>query len=667
MGYYYNPVTVTNKRIIIEDISPVLDCGRYLVKREVGDKVRVTASIFRDGHELIVAWLLYRIKGENSDWKKVKMNCVNSGLDLWQSEFIAEGPGFMEYAIEAYCDYYASWASDTNKKLEAGIDYYSDILEGAELANQYKSWVPEEIKEKIEIQLQRYEKASTNLEKAKILLDPVFISILSEYPDPQTRVQSYVYTLRVDRVEARFAAWYECFPRSCSFEKGKSGTFKDVIKRLPSIADMGFNVLYFPPIHPIGFTKRKGPNNSLIAGPNDPGCPYSIGNQFGGHYAIEPSLGTMEDFLELINEAKKYGIEIALDFAINCSQDHPYLKEHPDWFKKRPDGTIKFAENPPKKYEDIYPLNFDSPSRKEIWEEMKRIVLFWAEKGVRIFRVDNPHTKPFYFWEWLIYEVHSVYPDVIFLSEAFTRPKVMKALAKLGFTQSYSYFTWRNFKDEIIEYFKELTKPPVSDYMRANLFTNTPDIFPTFLQRGGRPAYKIRAVLAATLSSVYGIFQGFELCEGEPIPGKEEYLNSDKYEIRYRDWDAPGNIKYFIKLLNKARKEHPALQEYDNLEFYEAENSHILFYGKSLNNDHILVVVNLDPFRKHHSFIYVPINKYGIKPEETYQVEDLITGQKFLWKGEKNYIELDPQVEPAHVLHLKKWDSNETKFEYFYG
>jgi starch synthase (maltosyl-transferring) len=469
----------------------------------------------------------------------------------------------------------------------------------------------------------------------------------------------------VDRIAARFASWYECFPRSCAFEAGKSGTFKDVEARLPEIKAMGFDVLYFPPIHPIGFTNRKGPNNSLTCKTGDPGCPYSIGSPKGGHDAVEPSLGTMKDFEHLVKAAQGHGLEIALDFAINCSPDHPYLKEHKEWFSIRPDGTIKYAENPPKKYEDIYPINFESADRDNLWEELKRIFLFWAKKGVRIFRVDNPHTKPFNFWQWVIAEVQSEYPDTLFLAEAFTRPKVMKALAKLGFTQSYSYFTWRNFKQEIVEYFTELTTYPVAEYMRVNLFVNTPDIFPTFLQKGGRAAYKIRAALAATLSSVYGIFQGFELCEGDPVPNKEEYLNSDKYEIRFRNWNKPGNIKDMITRLNRIRNENPALQEYDNLRFYRAENEHILFYGKSLGDNHVLVAVNLDPFQRHNSFVYVPIERYGIKPDETYQVHDVLTDKRYLWKGEKNYVDLDPAGEPANVFVLRKWTAREQDFDYY--
>jgi len=516
-------------------------------------------------------------------------------------------------------------------------------------------WLPKRQQILVKDFVQTAESENDPRARAQILLSPKLVDILTQNPDESTKVVTErIFRIRVDRARARFAAWYECFPRSCGYEKDMGGTFNDVAKRLQEIKRMGFDVLYFPPIHPIGVSKRKGPNNSLVAGENDPGCPYSVGSPAGGHDAVEPALGTMKDFQHLVEKCGEAGLEIALDFAINCSPDHPYLKAHPEWFSHNPDGSIKFAENPPKKYEDIYPLNFDTVDREGLWNELKRIILFWADKGVRIFRVDNPHTKPFGFWEWLINEVQKDYPDAIFLAEAFTRPPVMKALAKLGFTQSYSYFTWRNLKQEIIEYFTELTTPPVSEYMRANLFVNTPDIFPTFLQRGGRPGFKIRAVLAATLSPLYGIFQGFELCEGKPIPAKEEYLDSDKYEIRLRDWDAPGNIKDLITTLNRARNENPALQESKNLRFYRGDNQSILFYGKSKGDNHVLIAVNLDPFLKQDSWVYVPIAQFGIAPDDNYQVHDLITGRTYFWKGERNYVELDPNLEPANVFTIQK-------------
>jgi starch synthase (maltosyl-transferring) len=646
-------MTRNRKRILIENVRPTVDAGLYPLKREAGDEVPVVADIFRDGHDKIAVWVEYRHQ-KKKNWNKVEMRCSNPGLDLWETSFKVDQIGIYEYKIVAYCEDYGSWISDTRKKVEASTDFSSDLLEGIAKARTYGSWLTPVGRDLLKKALAKAEKEGDDLQKWHILSHDRLVELLAQHPDPASRVESQTFCLQVDRVRARFAAWYECFPRSCGFEPGKHGTFKDVIKRLPHIAAMGFDVLYFPPIHPVGFSKRKGPNNSLICSPGDPGCPYSIGNHLGGHDAIEPALGNFDDFAELVDAAARHGIEIALDFAINCSPDHPYLKQHPDWFSKRPDGTIKFAENPPKKYEDIYPINFESADYKNIWKEMLRIFLFWARRGVKIFRVDNPHTKPFAFWQWVIAEVQKKYPDVVFLAEAFTRPKVMKALAKLGFTQSYSYFTWRNTRAELIEYFSELTTPPESDFYRANLFTNTPDIFPPFLQGGGRPAYKIRAVLAATLSTVYGIFQGFELCEGIPVPGKEEYMHSDKYEIRTRDWNAAGNICDLITRLNQIRREHPALQEYDNLKFFEADNDRILFYGKSCGDDHILVVVNLDPFIRHSSFVHIPLEHYGLTPEQGYQMHDLLTDRRYLWYGSKNYVELDPNNEPAHVFVLRK-------------
>jgi starch synthase (maltosyl-transferring) len=416
-------------------------------------------------------------------------------------------------------------------------------------------------------------------------------------------------------------------------------------------------VLFFTPIHPIGHANRKGKNNTLNPASDDPGVPYAIGNEHGGHDAIEPGLGTIDDFERLVRAAEANGMEIALDLAIQASPDHPWAKEHPDWFTIRPDGSIKFAENPPKKYEDIYPINFDSPDWQGLWNELKRVVLYWVEHGVKTFRVDNPHTKQFIFWEWLIADVLNEHPDVIFLSEAFTRPKVMKTLAKVGFAQSYSYFTWRNFKQEIIEYFTELTQTDVANYMRANLFPNTHDILPYILQQGGRPAFKMRFMLAATLSSVYGIYGGYELCENTPVPNKEEYLNSEKYEYKVWDWDRPGNIIDYITKINAVRHAHPALQEYDNLRFYQAEDPNFLCYGKSTpdGQDNILVVVNLDPFQAHETMFHFPVEHFGLRPGEQLLVTELITGQSFFWNSGSQHVYLDPQWEPALIYSIKRW------------
>src|SRR5438874_694379 len=479
-----------------------------------------------------------------------------------------------------------------------------------------------------------------------------------------TFYENAIYEYTVEAWIDAFTSWQHEF--STKFKAGVFPLRSDALEGAALIEDakaMGFNVIYFPPIHPIGTTNRKGRNNSVNCGPDDPGVPYAIGNRHlgcpngGGHKDIDPALGALEDFTWLEEETRKRGLEIALDFAINCSPDHPYVAEHPEWFYERPDGTIKFAENPPKKYEDIYPLNFRCANWAELWAEMKSIILFWVERGVRIFRVDNPHTKPLPFWEYLISGVRDEFPDTIFLSEAFTRPKMMKVLAKAGFNQSYTYFTWRTYKQELIEYFSELTQTEMREYFRVNLWPNTPDILPPILQNGGHPAFMIRAVLAATLSSVYGIYSGFELCENAALPGREEYLDSEKYQFKHRDWDAPGNIKDFIARLNTIRNQNRALQFYDNLRFYNAENGAILFYGKTTpaRENLIFVVVNLDPYRRQNSMIDVPIELFGQNEGEPYEVHDLLDDSRYTWYGRRNYVELDPVVRPAHIFRLRRF------------
>ncbi|MFQ5915683.1 MAG: alpha-amylase family glycosyl hydrolase, partial [Nitrospinota bacterium] len=474
----------------------------------------------------------------------------------------------------------------------------------------------------------------------------------------QPRPDAVVYSPELEvvavRPRARFGAWYEMFVRSQGAEPGKSGTFKDAERRLRDIRDMGFDVVYLPPIHPIGKMNRKGRNNTPQAGPDGPGSPWAIGNEHGGHTAIEPSLGTMEDFDHFVKTANELGLEVALDFAIQASPDHPWVKEHPEWFHRRPDGTIKFAENPPKKYEDIYPVNFDTPDRGGLWEEMYRTLFFWIGHGVKIFRVDNPHTKPLCFWEWLIARIQEDHPDTIFLCEAFTRPPMMKALAKVGFTQSYTYFAWRNSRQELTEYLTELTQSGMQDYLMPNFFTNTPDILTEYLQKGGRPAFKVRLVLAATLSPSYGIYSGFELLENTPLrPGSEEYGNSEKYEIRVRDWDQPGNIKEFIARVNAIRRGNPALHSLTNLRFFRTDNDQILLYGKATEDKSnvIIVAVNLDPFHPHDCTAWVPLDEIDVAPGGSYEVCDLLTGARYTW-SHQNYVRLDPEFEPAHILRV---------------
>ncbi|MBF0319623.1 MAG: alpha-1,4-glucan--maltose-1-phosphate maltosyltransferase [Nitrospirae bacterium] len=656
---------------VIKDIEPSVDGGKYPIKREAGDVLTVRATVFRDGHDITKAVLKYKEKYAGDTWEYIDMVSVNPGLDLWEGSFVLEKNTRYLYTIEAYTDVFSSWLKDTLKKYEAGQDVKSELAEGEIIINGVLGHIATEEEKRYFIDLMEIiKKKNTPKDKLKIMSDPLLIDVIKRYIKygDLTVHEPYLEVI-ADRLRARYAAWYEIFPRSQGKVSGRSATFKECIERLPEIKSMGFDVVYLTPIHPIGKTKRKGPNNSLLAGPNDPGSPYAIGSAKGGHMSVEPGLGTLKDFEEFEKACRALDMEIALDFAINCSPDHPYVREHPEWFFKRPDGTIKYAENPPKKYEDIYPLNFYAPDEawKALWEEMKKILTFWIEKGVRIFRVDNPHTKPIPFWQWLITELQRQNPDVVFLSEAFTRPPVMRMLAAVGFTQSYTYFTWRNFKGEIIDYFTELTQSNVSEYMRGNLFANTPDILPQILQIGGRAAFKIRFVLAATLSSVYGIYSGFELCEGSAIEGKEEYLNSEKYEFKVWDWDRPGNIKDLVTLINKIRRENPALHYYKNLRFFRSDDENILFYGKVSpdNKNIVLVVVNLDPFQTHNSMVYIPLEDLGIGYDETYELQNLINGERKLCKGEEFFVTLNPDWEPAFVFRLDKWTHKEERFDYF--
>jgi starch synthase (maltosyl-transferring) len=639
----------------IGNVWPELDGGRFPVKREVGDLFEVTADILREGHEALAAVLKYRTVKDTA-WREVWMQPL--GNDRWVARFPLEENIRHLYTLEAFPDQYRSWAEDLRKRLAAGMEVMSELLEGAALLRRALPRAAGADRKRLEARLAEFDHAAGAAARARILLDEETAELMDIYADRSAATQ-YDLELEViaDRALARFAAWYEMFPRSQGKVPGRHGTFKDCIDRLSEIAAMGFDVIYLPPIHPIGRSFRKGKNNSLTAGPEDPGSPWAIGNEQGGHKAVEPALGTLDDFRAFVRAARELGMEVALDYALQCSPDHPYAREHPEWFHARPDGTIKYAENPPKKYQDIYPLNFYCRDREALWEEMKGILLFWIQQGVRIFRVDNPHTKPIPFWAWVIGEVQAVYPDVIFLSEAFTRPKVMQALAKVGFTQSYTYFTWRNFKQELIDYYTELTQSEMAEYFRGNLFANTPDILPPILQQGGRPAFKMRLVLAATLSSVYGIYSGYELCENVAVPGTEEYLDSEKYEIKVRDWKAPGNIKDHITRINAIRRENPALAEYRNLRFYESDDDNILFYGKRSfeGTNTVLVAVNLDPFESHQAQVHLPLAELGIGPEERFQVHELITDERHLWKGPVQGIRLDPREEPAAIFRVSRF------------
>jgi starch synthase (maltosyl-transferring) len=641
--------------VVIENLQPLIDGGRYPIKRIVGEDLVVEADIFKDGHDVVAAVLMWRVLGKRA-WRETPMDFVDN--DRWRGVCTLYDEVIHEYTVEAWTDTFRSWQAEFAKKFEAGIsDLRSEALEGAALVSAAAKRARERADRERLLEFSQQISTGANSEIHAIAQSGELEVLMATYPDRAAATQyAPAPQVAVDRLAALFGAWYEFFPRSAEGRGDRGSTFRDCLPRVDDAKAMGFDVIYFPPIHPIGHTNRKGRNNSVTCEPGDPGVPWAIGSEAGGHKAVEPSLGTLEDFDWLQKEVRKRGMEIALDFAINCSPDHPYVKEHPDWFYKRPDGTIKYAENPPKKYEDIYPLNFRSENWRELWAEMKSIVLFWAKRGVRIFRVDNPHTKPVAFWEYLTKGVREKYPDTIFLSEAFTRPKMMKALAKAGFNQSYTYFTWRNSKHELIEYFTELTQTEMGEYFRPNLWPNTPDILPVVLQEGGRSAFMIRVALAATLSPLYGIYSGYELCENEALPGREEYFDSEKYQYKERDWNAPGNIKDWIARLNKIRKQNRALQLYTDLRFHDADNDAILFYSKmtAARDNIILIIVNLDPHRKQNSFVYVPIESFGQMESDVYEVQDLLSGATYTWHGRRNYVDLDPEIQPAHIFLVRR-------------
>ena len=653
--------------IVISQVRPRVDDGRYPVKREVGDCLTVTADIFKEGHDTLAAVILYGSQ-DKPNWREAPLRLVDN--DAWVGSFPLEANTRYRFTIEAWTDRFGSWADDIVRRAEGGqADLSSELLEGARLVDQARARAAGMDAALLDDALVRGG-AGGESQKARLrtLLQPAVreaVFRLQERRDA-TRFDRELEVV-VDRPRARFASWYELFPRSQGKVPGRHGTFADCIERLADVHRMGFDVIYLPPIHPIGRTGRKGKDNALTAAPGDPGSPWAIGGPEGGHTAVHPELGTLEDFRRLVSAAERMGMEVAIDLAFQCSPDHPWVREHPEWFYRRPDGTIRYAENPPKKYQDILPINFNSESWEALWEELLQVVLFWVDQGIRTFRVDNPHTKPFDFWRWMIREVQDRHPEVVFLAEAFTRPEVMRGLAKAGFTQSYTYFTWRNFKDELTEYFQELLKSDMVEYFRGNLFVNTPDILPEVLQRGGPSAFKMRAALAATLSSLWGIYSGFELCEAIAVPGSEEYAGSEKYEIRVRDWNASGSIAEYIACLNTIRRENPALQAYRNLRFYPSDSAQVLFYGKmSPDRDNvILVAVNLDPFASHSATLAMPLEEIGIPAGETYELHELLTDQRRLVHEDALAIELDPRTSPAHIYRVSRWRRREQDFPYF--
>jgi starch synthase (maltosyl-transferring) len=646
---------LTAPQLVIENVTPKLDGGRYPIKRVIGSVLEVSADIFKDGHDLIAARILYRRPGE-TEFRAAPFN-YRFDPDRWHGTFKVDQIGLWQYTVEAWPDRFGTWRSELGKRLDAGQDVRPELLEGASLLARLAVKLALPTQQRIDVAAKRLADPSLTLEErlkvafAEEILELVRAPLLA---DEASRLEQAL-EVYVDRAEACFSAWYELFPRSQGREPGKHGTFADTACRLPEIAALGFDVIYLPPIHPIGVTHRKGRNNSPTCLPGDVGSPWAIGSKEGGHTAVHPALGTLADFETLVASARDFGIEVALDFALQCSPDHPWVKEHPEWFFIRPDGSIRYAENPPKKYEDIYPINFWCKDRQGLWNACRDAVLFWIARGVTIFRVDNPHTKPFSFWEWLIRDVQAVHPEAVFLSESFTRPKRMKSLGKLGFTQSYTYFTWKNSAWELRDYLTELTKTEMAEYYRPNFFTNTPDILHEFLQTGGRPAFRLRLLLAATLSPTYGIYSGYELCENTPVHhGSEEYLDSEKYEIRVRDWNAPGNIKQDISKLNRIRREEPALHELTNLSFLNTDYGAILAYKKSVPGSDLIVVVNLDPHAMHETMVEVPIDELGIGKDESYEMSDLLTGARYTWRGAKNYVRLDPVERVGHVFRVSR-------------
>lgn len=687
-------------RVVIERIAPCVDDGRFPAKRVIGETVTAEADVLAEGHDAVSCVLLYRPQTESA-WRSVPMSPL--GSDRWQAELVVERLGRYEYTVAAWVDPLETWRRDLAKRQAAGQDVSVELQRGAQLvraaaaraaaaareasapgAVAASAWAaegarapPAQAPSACAEDARRLEAWARSLdvsdvepsERAARAQSGELHAIARRYPNPaQIARHEPPLAVTVDRERARYSTWYEMFARSTASTAGAHGTLADCEARLPYIAEMGFDVLYLPPIHPIGATARKGPNGRAATSPADPGSPWAIGSAAGGHKAVHPELGTLEDFRRLLARARELGIEIALDLAFQCSPDHPYVREHPEWFLERPDGTIQYAENPPKKYEDIYPLYFETPAWRELWAELASVVDFWIGEGVRIFRVDNPHTKPFAFWEWLIERTRRRFPDVIFLAEAFTRPRVMYRLAKLGFTQSYTYFAWRNTRHELVQYFRELGSPPVSEFFRPHLWPNTPDILTEYLQFGGRAAFMARLALAATLGASYGIYgPAFELLESEARePGGEEYRGSEKYQIRHWRLERPDSLRDFIARINRIRRENPALQSDRGLVFHPLDNETLLAYSKTTPDgaNAILAVVNLDPHHAQSGWLRLDLAALGVAPDQPFQVHDLLSGARFLWKGPRNFVRLDPQA-PAHVLRVLRHVRTERDFDYF--
>ena len=642
-----------SKRVVITNVAPQVDCGTYLAKATLEDPLTIAADIFTDGHDEIAASVMIKHR-KDRQWKEYPMTFINN--DHWELIFYPDKLGEYQFQVQGWVDHFSTWRKGLLKKYEAGQDITVELQIGAGLIEQAAGRAP--AKEKAALgQFARTLTVEQSREAAMLTAtDDKLSNAMQRLKDKTlTTVFPQVLSFEVEIKRASFSTWYELFPRSASPEPGRHGTFKDVERLLPRVAAMGFDTLYFPPIHPIGEEKRKGRNNSLTAQPDDPGSPWAIGNKLGGHKAIHPELGTLKDFKRLVQKAREMGIEIAMDIAYQCAPDHPYVKEHPQWFKWRPDGTVQYAENPPKKYEDILPFNFETEDWENLWKELRSVLDYWIDNGVNIFRIDNPHTKSLYFWEWCIGEVRAKNPQVIFLAEAFTRPRIMERLAKAGFNQSYTYFTWRNTKKELEEYMTELTKGEMRYYFRPNFWPNTPDILPPEITYGGENAHIARLILAATLSSNYGLYGPvYEFGFTQPMPGKQEYVDNEKYEIKHWNWDEYTRIKELIARVNKIRKENPALQDTYNIEFAATTNDQIICYCKTdkRTGNMLIIAVNLDHFNTQAAEVRIPLEKIGMPVGQQYRVKDLLSGDKYKW-GETNYVELNPWEMPAHILRIE--------------
>lgn len=639
-------------RVIIENVQPQVEGGHYPAKFTTGEYVNVTADIFGDGHDHLRAQVLFKHETRES-WSTLELK--HQSNDSWAAAFQVNEKGYYFFTIRAWVDHFDTWYDGFKKKAQAALDVHVELMEGAAMLKKIGKGDP---------YLQSVAASLTDegsySEAIKKVLSPAFEKIVHDHPliDHETNYEKEL-KLVVEFKKANFSSWYELFPRSASLD-GKHGTFKDVMRLLPRISSMGFDILYLPPIHPIGKINRKGKNNNVRAEPGEPGSPWAIGSDEGGHKSIHPELGTLDDFKRLIAEARKLNIDIAMDIAFQCAPDHPYVKEHPQWFRQRPDGSIQYAENPPKKYQDIYPFNFESEDWKNLWEELRSVFEYWIGHGVKVFRVDNPHTKPIRFWQWVIAEINKKHEDIIFLSEAFTRPKIMASLAKVGFTQSYTYFTWRVSKDEIVEYVNELAHSASRNYFRPNFWPNTPDILPFHLQHQGENIFIIRLALAATLSSSYGIYgPAYEFIDNQPVPGREEYLNSEKYEVKRHDWKKTNRMTDIITMLNRARKEHPALQSTWNLHFCAIHEPNLLAYLKATADlsDIFLIVVNLDPNQRHSGFVQLPKERLGIPDRVNVKLHDLMTDEHYTWTQDWNYVELDPYKMPFHLFKVEIQES----------